>query len=511
MPVPPLRPYQEEAVEGLRDGLRRGIKRQILCAPTGSGKTVCAAHMIEASQKVGGGQTLFLVDRVALVRQTSHEFRKFGIDHGVVQGDYTHGRHHDVQVCSMQSLEKRGFLSPFGKKPKVIFNDECHIMRKAIVKHLIETEVPTIGLTATPLTVGLGAVYSEVVDLITTNQLVAQGWLAKLKVCAASQPDMTGAATSGGEWTGRAVEERGKVIIGDIVSTWLERTQQFFSHPVKTICFSATVAHGAEICEAFQEAGYDFRQVSYLDRDDEDRQRKIELFRAGKIMGLVSVDALQRGFDVPDTMCLIAARPYKKSLAAHIQQIGRVMRMSPGKEFGLILDHCGNWLGFLDQTMDFFRNGPGELDDGSGKKEPAKRVKKPPVELVCVCGMVMPVGATMCPVCGKVRKRRNDVTVKEGRLRQVQGVQGAVGWARPEVGDYVWEQCCRLAVEKRSDPDLAIKAARGYFMNLTGAWPNWNRTLKPSFTVDSKLERDLKSGLRRYWTMRKYRRGGGTA
>ena len=60
----------------------------------------------------------------------------------------------------------------------------------------------------------------------------------------------------------------------------------------------------------------------------------------------MSCEALAKGFDVPDVLCLIGARPYRKSLAAHIQQIGRVMRPSPGKEFALVLDFAGNVHGF---------------------------------------------------------------------------------------------------------------------------------------------------------------------
>ena len=61
-----LRDYQAEAIEALREGVRRGMRRQVLVAPTGAGKTVIASHLLnEASRK--GSYALFLVDRVALV------------------------------------------------------------------------------------------------------------------------------------------------------------------------------------------------------------------------------------------------------------------------------------------------------------------------------------------------------------------------------------------------------------------------------------------------------------
>ena len=72
-----LRPYQLDAVEGLRVKIREGKKRLILVAPTGAGKTVIASHLLrQADQK--GSYALFMVDRVALVNQTSETLDDYG-------------------------------------------------------------------------------------------------------------------------------------------------------------------------------------------------------------------------------------------------------------------------------------------------------------------------------------------------------------------------------------------------------------------------------------------------
>lgn len=63
---------------------------------------------------------------------------------------------------------------------------------------------------------------------------------------------------------------------------------------MKTLVRSATVAHGEEICRAFQSAGYDFRQASYRTSDDA-AVRMVEDFRRGRFMGLVSVDKFNKG------------------------------------------------------------------------------------------------------------------------------------------------------------------------------------------------------------------------
>ncbi|WP_246183735.1 hypothetical protein [Pandoraea anhela] len=128
-----------------------------------------------------------------------------------------------------------------------------------------------------------------------------------------------------------------------------------------------------------------------------------------------------KGFDCSDVLCGIAARPYRKSLSSHIQQLGRVMRPSPGKTFGLWLDHCGNVLRFDADTKRIFAQGLRSLDDGELDRKTRNDVgdseKK---ELVCSCGFVLPSGSQTCPACGKERERRSLV-------ENVAGVMEAVG------------------------------------------------------------------------------------
>jgi len=48
-----LRPYQADAVQRLRDGIKAGLRRQVLVAPTGAGKTEMAMEIVQASQRKG--------------------------------------------------------------------------------------------------------------------------------------------------------------------------------------------------------------------------------------------------------------------------------------------------------------------------------------------------------------------------------------------------------------------------------------------------------------------------
>ena len=147
-----LREYQREAIHGLRQGFRAGHKSQVLVAPTGSGKTLVASYLMKkAAEKKT--RVAFLVDRVSLVDQTSAVLDQYGIDHGVIQADHWRAKPWElVQVCSAQTLEKRGFIPDL----QMLVVDEAHCMRKATAD-LIKgrPDLLVFALTATPLAKGI--------------------------------------------------------------------------------------------------------------------------------------------------------------------------------------------------------------------------------------------------------------------------------------------------------------------------------------------------------------------
>lgn len=417
-----LRDYQMDSVVGARSGFAAGKRKQILMAPAGAGKTEIACYMLqEASRKFS--RSMFIVDRVVLVDQTSERLDRYGIPHGVVQAGHWRWRPYErVQVCSAQTLERRGIPDDV----QVVFVDEAHCMRKKVTEFLNSTDAVVIGLTATPFTKGIGSIYDGLVNVTTTNELIAQGYLSPLKIYAAKAIDTAGMKVIAGEWSEKEIEQRGLEIIGDIVSEWQNKTEKHFGGPVKTIVFSATVDHGEELCRQFRAAGFDFRQISYKDGGDDERRKIIEEFRKpdSEIHGLISCEVFTKGFDVPDVMCGISARPYRKSLSSHIQQMGRVMRASPGKEFGLWLDHSGNVMRFYADTEEVFQNGISELDDGKleekARKEPTEKERE---EIRCGCGHLLAIQDKACPGCGKERKARTLVDQVPGEMVEIDGTK----------------------------------------------------------------------------------------
>ncbi len=467
-----LRPYQIEAVDQLRAGYRAGHRSQLLVAPTGAGKTAIAAHlMAEARRKQT--RTAFVVDRVNLVDQTSAVLDNYGIDHGIIQAGHWRNRGYEyLQVCSAQTLEKRGFFPNLS----LLIVDEAHCMRKQtieLVKNRADLRV--LGLTATPFTDGMAALYSNLVNVTTTDRLIETGFLVPLKVYAAVKPDMTGAKVVAGEWTDKEIADRGRAIIGDIVAEWVGKTQLHFGGPVKTIVFSASVDHGAELCEAFNAAGHNFQQISYRDANDDRRRELIAEFRKpdSTITGLVACEVFTKGFDVPDVLCGIAARPYRKSFSSHIQQIGRVMRPSPGKDFALWLDHGGNILRFWQDQQELFANGVRKLEDGALDKKSRKEPDKEGEGRICCarCKFVLPASATICPACGHERTRRNMVETEAGIMVSIDGQMKPAAGKYEFLGDRksIWRQLVYLAIERKGD-DMsgAQRFAQAQYRNIYG-------------------------------------------
>jgi DNA repair protein RadD len=412
-----LRPQQVRTLDALRQGFRDGHRCQMLYGPTGFGKTELAISLMAAAD-AKGRRAAMVLDRIVLCNQTSERLDKYDIAHGVLQsGHWRYRPHERIQVCSAQTLEKRGDFPGLD----LLIVDEAHQTRKQTAEFIKNNpHVRVVGLSATPFTKGLGAIYQNVVAATTTEELVNEKFLVPLRVFHATQIDMTGAKKVAGEWSEKDATERGIKITGDVVTEWTSKTHEIFGGPRKTIVFCAGVAHGEDLSRKFADAGYNFVSISYKDDDDFKRDAIAEFSKPdSSIHGLIATDILTKGFDVPDVMIGVSARPFSKSLSSHVQQLGRVMRPCQGKEFALWLDHSGNYLRFQDDWESVYADGPGKLDDGreKAKPEPTERDKK---AAVCPkCSSVFPASQDVCSHCGYTRMRHNGVVVLPGELQEI--------------------------------------------------------------------------------------------
>ena len=141
-----LRDYQAASIDGLRANIKAGVKNQILLAPTGAGKTVMAAHLLNEAQGKGR-RAVFVCDRISLVNQTSATLDHYGIPHGIMQAQHWRFKPWEkVQIASAATLARRGWPDA-----DLIIVDECHAQVKDTIERIAKRDAITIGLSATPL------------------------------------------------------------------------------------------------------------------------------------------------------------------------------------------------------------------------------------------------------------------------------------------------------------------------------------------------------------------------
>jgi len=104
---PTPRPFQDKAHEMLRDGYKHGHKNQLICAPTGAGKTVLSLRIINEALKKNK-RAVFICDRKTLINQTSETADRYGMDHGIIQADHWRRKpESNFQIASIQTLMRR--------------------------------------------------------------------------------------------------------------------------------------------------------------------------------------------------------------------------------------------------------------------------------------------------------------------------------------------------------------------------------------------------------------------
>lgn len=454
-----LRDYQAAAFEEARQHIRAGKRRILIVAPTGGGKTVLASAIMEMAREKGS-RANFVVDRLSLIGQTSETFTRYGLEHGVIQGDHPLYRPSaGIQVCSIQTVSKRGW-----PESRIDVFDEAHVLHKAHKARIEQGETVCLGLTATPFTKGLGKYFDAVVNVTTTRRLIEQGWLSPYRIFSCAEPDMAGVTVkSTGEWDETESSKKALEVVGDVVAEYLKHGEGR-----KFICSGVDTAHVAELARQFLAAGINVATYTYKD-DTEDREEVTREFRKADstIRGLITVTAASRGFDVPDVSCVIMARPLRKSLAEHIQLFGRGLRISPltGKVDCLVLDHSGNAARFFQECEAFFDMGASELDDGKKKPEKKAKADKEKEPMKCPSCKALHAPMPFCPSCGHEYPRRVTVQHVPGTLKEL---LASAGHADVKVKQ-VWPQVVGYVLERSSGDQLADqRRAQAIYKTLTG-------------------------------------------
>ena len=343
----PLRPYQRQALDAVHAAYGRGVRRQLVSLPTGSGKTVLAAHLI----KEVGTRTVFVVHRDELVGQTLDKVESVvpALSMGVVKAERDQlGA--DVIVASAQTLavgkRLQRLVAALAGQRVLQIEDECHHSPSPTRRRAI-SEIGAdllVGLTATPMRadrLGLGEVFEESVFHLPMIDLIAAGQLSPLKgVRVETEDDLDAVHTVAGEFNERELAETVDTDArnAQIVRSW----QQHAAGRKRTVAFCVNVAHAEHLAEAFREAGVAAAAV-LGSTPTEERARLFAEFHAGRLPVLTNCMVLTEGYDEPAIDCVLMARP-TKSHGLYVQCVGRGARNAreAGKRDCVVIDFVGN-------------------------------------------------------------------------------------------------------------------------------------------------------------------------
>lgn len=415
-----LRDYQADMIDGARQALGR-VRRVLLQAPTGAGKTVLASFMV-GQTTAKGLAAWFICHRAELVEGTSKTFHKFGQAHGLIAAGHPMNTQQLAQVCSIQTLVNRlGTL----KAPRLAIIDEAHHCGAEqwaqVVDWLHANGTLVVGLSATPRRMdgqGLDKHFDELVLGPSVAWLMDEGHLADYRVFAPPGPDMKGVRRQMGDFAKGETAERvdRPKLLGDMVEHWKRH-----AWGLRTVGFGVTVAHSQHMAAQFNAAGI---PAAHLDGGTPKAERRaiIRDYANGGLRVITNVDLFGEGFDLAAIAqqdvtvdCVIQARP-TQSLPLHLQQVGRCLR--PGDvDVKVILDHAGNTQrhGLPDDERKWTL-------EGRPKGTRAANDNGPPPPVICE-GCYNAIRRPLppcCPHCGKpLAPEAKEIKVAEGELVEV--------------------------------------------------------------------------------------------
>jgi superfamily II DNA or RNA helicase len=343
MSAPSLRDYQRDVIGEFHAKVAAGIKRILLVAPTGAGKTVLAAQIVRDAI-ARGLRVLLFSHRREITTQTCNKLFDLGIDAGVIQAGWPARPGQPVQVASIQTLHARAIRGSAIELPPadLVVVDEAHHTPASTYKRVLAAypEAIVLGLTATPCRKdgrGLGGIFKTLIECPQVAELVRLEFLVPTVVFAPAEgPDLRGVRVQAGDYAEGQLAERMDTakLVGDVATHWFRHAERR-----KTVIFATSVAHSVHLRDEFRKLGALAEHIDGSTLNDERASILTKLAR-GEIEIVCNCAVLTEGFDCPDVGCIVLARP-TRSLGLFRQMIGRGLRPAPCKSNCIVLDHAG--------------------------------------------------------------------------------------------------------------------------------------------------------------------------
>jgi superfamily II DNA or RNA helicase len=332
-----LRPYQQEARDAIHGEWEQGNKKTLLVLPTGTGKTIVFAKVIEDKVR-SGERCLVLAHRGELLEQAADKLVKAtGLQCSVEKAEQTsEDSWFQVTVGSVQSMMREKRLDRF--RPDhfgAIIVDEAHHAisdsYQRVLSHFSEANV--LGVTATPDRGdmrNLGSYFDSLAYEYTLPKAIKEGYLSPIKALTIPlELDLSKVSQQAGDFKaadlGNALEPYLYQIAEEMAKHCMDR---------KTVVFLPLIKTSQRFRDILLEKGFAAAEVN---GESEDRAQILEDFDAGRYNVLCNSMLLTEGWDCPSVDCIVVLRPTRiRSLYA--QMVGRGTRLYPDKDHLLLLD-----------------------------------------------------------------------------------------------------------------------------------------------------------------------------
>lgn len=338
---------QIEALCALEDTRAEGAKRALVQAATGVGKTYLAAFDSKSYERV-----LFVAHREEILKQAAVSFRNVrnSEDYGFFTGEEK-STDKSVIFASVATLGRSEYLSEKYFAPdyfQYLVIDEFHHAVNEQYQRIVKYFKPQflLGLTATPERMDGRNIY-ELCDYnvpyeISLKDAINKGMLVPFHYYGIyDDTDYSGLHLIRGRYDEKELNE---TYIGNVHRHDLIYKYYCKYGSKKALGFCCSRAHAEEMAKEFCERGipsvavYSNANGTY----SEERGKAIEKLKSGEIRVIFSVDMFNEGVDITSVDMVMFLRPTESPIV-FLQQLGRGLRRSKGKEYLNVLDFIGNY------------------------------------------------------------------------------------------------------------------------------------------------------------------------
>ena len=338
---------QIEALCALEDTRAEGAKRALVQAATGVGKTYLAAFDSKSYERV-----LFVAHREEILKQAAASFRNVrnSEDYGFFTGEEK-STDKSVIFASVATLGRSEYLSEKYFAPdyfQYLVIDEFHHAVNEQYQRIVKYFKPQflLGLTATPERMDGRNIY-ELCDYnvpyeISLKDAINKGMLVPFHYYGIyDDTDYSGLHLIRGRYDEKELNE---TYIGNVHRHDLIYKYYCKYGSKKALGFCCSRAHAEEMAKEFCERGipsvavYSNTNGTY----SEERGKAIEKLKSGEIRVIFSVDMFNEGVDITSVDMVMFLRPTESPIV-FLQQLGRGLRRSKGKEYLNVLDFIGNY------------------------------------------------------------------------------------------------------------------------------------------------------------------------